>query len=326
MFVDLELSSIFLRDQLKSTYLRDIYHLPAYFTLESNRHQGSCFLWQYDDNYISIQIPLINSSVQQSLYPENLLSPYGYPGIINLSGEPKDWFSVFLQYHKDVLEAGFQYTFLRFHPLYNPISLPSFPGFLFQKRGNTVAIDLNFSTVSIVKSFSENHRRNLHKLKQNNYSCLINSRQYLEPFFEAYTQTMIRRRANSNYFLPLSYFISIMDDLAPYVYFIVVVDGNGKFATGGLFSFFKEIGQYLYGATHIAHLRYSPAKLMINEAIHIGQELGCHWLHLGGGYGSSNVDGLARFKRGFSSINWQYNTLEIFHPKFEEYLEIARLK
>lgn len=321
MFFQPLLDSSAIASQSEANLYTDIYHLAAYHRIETVLHSGTPYIWQYSCDEISLQIPLLHSGTQESNYPRNLLSPYGYPGIIHLSGIPSNWLSLFLCYHREVMEAGFRYTFLRFHPFYNHPILSSFPGFLFQPRGATVAVNLHLPHTTLFNDFSENHRRNLRKTAQNQFTCLTNARQYLPQFYEAYIQTMNRRKAAPKYFLPITYFSSLLDELAPYVYFIVVVDRNEEFASGGLFSFYKEIGQYLYGATNVDYLRNSPAKLMINQAIILGQQLKCHWLHLGGGYGSSNTDGLSRFKRGFSPVKWQYHTLEIFHSQFEEYLQ-----
>lgn len=294
----------------------DIYHLNEYLLLDAHRVDGHPVIWLVQSDAFNLAIPFIKQRYFAQGLGNDLCSPYGYPGCLfsgDFSGQ-LDW--VLDCFVKDSLQHGFPYSFIRLHPLLQSTSVVSRAGLIMKEHGHTIAISLIDANDTICEQYSENHRRNIRRSSGLGYSVLINDWEFYDQFIEHYYHTMARRKAAAKYFFSLDYFHTLKQVLNHYLDFIVVVSPEGEFAGGGLFSRYKSISQYLYGATNEKYLFFSPTKLMIHAAINQFQSQNCKWLHLGGGYGANDFDGLFRFKKGFSPIQIKYRTIEVFHEHY----------
>ena len=292
----------------------DVYHLPGYCSLEAELMQGAALAWYFEKDAVQCLIPLICRKIKADETHRDLVSPYGYPGLLsnqNLSNELA--LSVLTAFHQEACEQGYVSSFIRLNPLSNPWKISLNDSFRQWMHGGTISIDLRREPETILAGFSENHRRNLRKLTKAGFHATINNWTSIPDFIVAYRQTMTRRQAHPYYFFPDSYFNSLHLLLADKLVYIAITDSDKHFVAGGIFTCFGEVMQYHLGATSNMAVHLSPSKLMIDEAIRFGSAAGAGTLHLGGGLGGSISDGLFRFKRGFGDSFQQFSSLRFIH-------------
>ena len=296
----------------------DFYHLPGFAQIEAELMHGEALAWYLDDGTIRHLVPCIKRPVgMKDLY--DLVSPYGYPGIVSREALPVDEAgSLFNLFHKEAASEGYVSSFIRLNPISNSWNFNETTNrhdLLFEQvfHGQTVSVDLKPSLQAIRKNFSENHRRNLKKLKIQGYRLEFNNWAYLDEFIEVYRQTMTRKSAYPYYFFPSEYFDQLKKILGEHLVFVTIKDSEDQLVSGGLFTHFGKIMQYHLGATHAGALEYSPSKLMMDETIVYGKKKGAEMLHVGGGFSANTTDGLFRFKKGFGSHFHSFSTLRFIH-------------
>lgn len=297
----------------------DFYHLPEYADLEAEITGGRAIGWVPSDDSLKCEflIPLISRWIPDSDGLYDLVSPYGYPGIL-CSEMSDDLINHLLsEFNKEAGEAGYVSTFIRLNPFLNNWK-PEIHNELQIALGHTVSLNLecfiesiayNFSTIP----FSTNHKRNLKKLHQNGYRTLMGDLSYINDFIEAYYQTMHRRGAKSYYFFPEIYFRRLFEITGDNMVFISVLSPEGTFESGGIFTIYNGIMQYHLGATVDGAEAASPSKLMMEAAINEGIKRKAKVLHLGGGLGANNADGVYRFKQGFARDCHTFSCLQFIH-------------
>lgn len=340
------------------TGLHDLYHLPEYTALDAVWMKGEPLGWTDSLDNCNFLIPLIRRSInnlnnQGADNPYyDLVSPYGYPGLMSLKTlSAYEAFSAFKLFHAEASEAGYISSFIRLNPFLNTWQLPALTEFLQYRHGITFSIDLKALGDAGIKehtktsgqpdkagqattagqseiagqlmdSFSLNHRRNLRRLHHQGYSVVINAPEYLPLFYQAYTATMIRHHASPRYMFTNDYFNRLNRIAGEHMHFLAVLSPNGEFTCGGLFSVFGRTMQYLFGATVESAIHQSPSKLMIEKAITVGVNHGAEVLHLGGGASADLLDGVYRFKQGFTHQQHAYSCLHFIHrPEIYHLLE-----
>lgn len=303
----------------------DVYHLPGFTRIEAALLKGEATAWYHEGRGNVSLIPLVSRNIKGEGTFSDLVSPYGYPGILSLKQPDVAEASEILSgFNKEAAAHGYVSSFLRLNPLLNSWQLPQTESWRQWFHGGTVSVDLSIDTRSLQDGFAENHRRNLKALKQKGYSVSFNQWQFLPEFLEAYRQTMQRRNAHPYYFFPESYFLSLKQLLGEKLIFAVVNAPSGEFTAGGLFTHFGGVIQYHLGATMNAYLAHSPSKLMMDGSIEEGKRRAAAILHLGGGLGGSTVDGLFRFKKGFARDYHAYTSLRFIHlPSVYERLKAS---
>lgn len=321
----IEINDIRWKQILDSTSY-DVYHLQGFASMEAKLLKGEALAWWYEINSKTILIPLICRNIPYSDYVD-LISPYGYPGILTSSSLSKaEIYEALCLFNKEAAQQSYISSFIRLNPLINTWDIPEKDNWLQLKNGTTVSVDLNTAYSLIRKNYSENHKRNLNRLHRLGYTYHITNWSYLSDFASAYIQTMRRRKAQSYYFFPPSYFNGLQSLLKEKLIFISVLDEKGTLVSGGIFTLFNSVMQYHLGATTNTSLNMSPSKLMIDAAIIEGQKKGARILHLGGGYGGSFEDGLFRFKNGFGKTLHEFSTLRMIHrPKVYEDLVNSKI-
>lgn len=295
----------------------DVYHLPGFSSIEARLLNGIPLAWYYETQTNIFLIPLISRPIiQQPLY-KDLVSPYGYPGI--LSAKQIDNVSlkaVLKKFNEEARGNGYVSSFIRLNPFINRWRLSSDDYTIKQIfLGKVVSVDLSIDLSKIRENFSENHLRNIRKLQTHGYKIAMNDWTYLDDFIDIYYQTMHRRGANSYYFFPKSYFYDLKDLLKENLLFISVISSSGGYAAGGLFFNYSDVIHYHLGATSDKYIHFSPSKLMMDAFIEFAKS-NCGQnkkVNLGGGVGSAISDGLFRFKHGFGTHYHEYSTLQLIH-------------
>lgn len=303
----------------------DVYHLPAYAELDAAQLEGVALGWYYECRGISALIPFVE---REFLSEKDLTSPYGYPGIIvNSSVSDQELIKLLIAFNSEAVDAGYVSSFIRLNPFLNDWNLTNvikesgihnfmeqvFPGITFS---------LNLDVEKAHLGFSLNHKRNLQKLHRSGYSARVNFLNDLPLFIEAYHQTMLRRKARGYYFFSDGYFETLKAIAGDNLILISVLNAEGEFVSGGLFTIFNRLMQYHLGATIDKAVSLSPSKLMIEMAIEVGIKSGAEVIHFGGGIGANNNDGVYRFKQGFAGNRHQFSCLRFIHD-YEKYIRLT---
>lgn len=294
----------------------DMYQLPGYSVLEAKMLQGSPLAWySTDKSGNAVLIPLIERVIHNNdTIEKDLVSPYGYPGIVHDKSISKEQYSNSInEFHAEAAQKGYVSSFIRLHPIYNTCQISNQPGITQHIHGFTISINLDLSIADIRKTYSLNHRRNLTHLLQKGYQVSINEWGKLHDFVRIYTQTMERKKAKCRYFFNEEYLIGLKEILKDNLMLIMVQDDHGQQTAGGLFSIVSGLAQFHLGGTANDFMKHSPSKLMIDAAIEHCKSLGAHTLHFGGGFGSAHSDGLFRFKAGFGRERHTFSTLRFIH-------------
>lgn len=296
----------------------DFYHLQGFAQIEAELLGGEALGWYTEEGGNRHLIPLVNRPIG-SHYLHDLVSPYGYPGIVSKDKISTDEAGVLLnRFHLEAKKEGYISSFIRLNPISNAWDfneLGEIGALPFKQvfHGKTVSVDLKPSIKSIRHNFSENHKRNLKTLKHLGYHLDFNNWDYLDAFIEIYRQTMARKSAYPYYFFPSGYFEKLKKMLAGRLVFVTITDGDGLLVSGGLFTHFGKIMQYHLGATLTEAMEHSPSKLMMDASIVYGKNHGVEMLHVGGGFSANTSDGLFRFKKGFGSQLHPFSTLRFVH-------------
>ncbi len=294
----------------------DVYHLPGYGSIEAWLLEGDALAWYHEDAFNTLLIPLIARKIQEYPAYRDLVSPYGYPGVLSLNPlSSEEAHEFLLRFNSEAKQESYVSSFIRLNPVLNAWELPEQSNYQQWKHGGTVSVPLSLAEESLEEMFSLNHRRNLKKLHELGYHTEINHYESIQLFIDAYRRTMNRRSAHSYYFFPDEYFKIITELLKDKLIYISVLDAKRNWVAGGLFTLFNGTMQYHLGATTDEAYFVSPSKLMIEAAVRIGKERGASILHLGGGVGGSTEDGLFRFKKGFGSSFHPFSTLRFIHDE-----------
>lgn len=308
----------------------DIYHLPGYCALEADVLQGVPLAWSDQIRGVPFIIPLVERIIYSNgSIEKDLVSPYGYPGILyHENTSSTTIIEALKQFHAEAEACGYVSSFIRLHPLYNTFQPTKLPNITHHAHGPTVSINLSLPLANIRKSYSLNHKRHLKKLLQNGFCTEVNNWSHLPDFIALYTQTMQRKQAQQRYFFSSAYFNQLRKILKDALMLVSVSDSKGRVVAAGLFTLLNGLAQFHLGGTAGEALNDSPSKLMMDAAIEACKTRNAHTLHLGGGYGSSNADGLFRFKSGFGSQRHEFSTLRFIHrpDKYAQLLQSNTVK
>lgn len=305
----------------ETTY--DIYHLPGYCRIEAQLIRGEALAWYSNNHQTQTLIPLISRKIQGLENYNDLVSPYGYPGILTqkpiATAAATD---ILREFNTDATKNNYVSSFIRLNPILNQWKFEAKMPWRQWLHGNTVSINLSDNPEATQQHYSRNHSRNLKRLHKSGYYTAVGDWSSINEFIAAYKQTMTRRKAHPYYFFPDTYFSALKNLLKEKMIYIAVHNNENEFVAGGIFTHFGNVMQYHLGATTSTALRYSPSKMMMDEAIHHGKAAGARTLHLGGGLGASISDGLFRFKKGFGTTLHSYSSLRFVHLP-EHYTELS---
>ena len=305
----------------------DIYHLPGYCSMEAKVLNGLPLAWSTQIDGITFIIPLIERIIHSNgVIERDLLSPYGYPGILYPFNTPQAAiFEAIKQFHNEAANADYVSSFIRLHPIYNEFRIPSIDNLSQHAHGSTVAIDLTLPVNTIHFNFSNDHKRNLKRLNKRNFTSKLNDWDRLADFIALYNQTMQRKKAQPRYFFTPDYFNDLKNELADSLFLVTITDANNVMAAGGLFTLCNGLSQFHLSGTDQRYIKESPSRLMMVTAIEALKKKGASTLHLGGGFGSNNTDGLFLFKAGFGQRRYRFDTLRFIHlpDKYDKLLKTS---
>jgi len=297
----------------------DIYHLPEYHLLTMEHEGGQPYLLFFQEEELCVAIPFVRRPIWKLKGLEEFkkfdaTSVYGYPGLItNLAKMPDNDGNFISRLQQPFLEALDNLKIISFFCRQNPLIKTSWLlkdiGEV-KELGNTIAIDLSQSSHDQLKMMSKGHKYDIRKARTAGVSVYEDEKfRRIDDFIAMYKDTMARLKAGNYYFFDNKYFYDLKKLLKSRVK-LLFAEKDGILISASIFFFTGSIIQYHLSATPEQFIKYSGAKVILDEIRNWGTVHGFKWLHLGGGYGSSE-DNIYRFKAGFSELKNRYVNIRI---------------
>ncbi len=312
----------------------DIYHLPEYFDLESRRIKAIPEAILITNDKKKFFLPYLLRSCNDILDRElpslevfDVVSPYGYPGVLlsEAAAKTPEFLDFAINELINMLRARQVCSaFFRLHPIlnhsFNEICQPS----ICQVNGETVSIDLKLSESEIWQQTKSSHRNKINRCKRAGLTArMVPFQEYINEFNEIYEETMTRVGATHSYYFGSEYLMHLKYALRDKLH-LCIVELNEQITCVGLFTECCKIVQYHLGGTRTTFLNLAPSKLMFDYVRFWAKERGNEVFHLGGGVGGSK-DSLYHFKANFSEQRHTFMTLRIIVDK-RKYLHLAELR
>ncbi|GGN70914.1 hypothetical protein GCM10010112_37890 [Actinoplanes lobatus] len=284
----------------------DVYHLPAYVTLDARLTGGTPIAFRYDEMGQVLLLPLVLRDVPGT-GSRDAVSPYGYPGPVSdvPPSETGFWERATLAM-AGVLRANDVISlFARLHPL-----LPSAAAVLagtgtVVHHGETVSVDLTLSPEQLWQETHRTHRNQINKAGRAGVEVVFDDWGLLDAWVETYHATMRRVGATAFYFFDRDHFLRLRDALDGHVH-LAVARRDGEVLGGNLFFAYRRIMQTHLQSTRDGQIWWAD-KLLYHEVRRWGREHGNLVHHIGGGVGGAD-DSLFRYKAAFASGRQDFHT------------------
>ena len=326
----------------------DIYQLPEYVALEANRTNTipQAFLAVENDKIFFVSYLLrscqdIINKYSKFLSPEqrnsrlatevfDVISPYGYPGILlnKAAKQDSDFCNLALEKFRNYLqEQKICSGFFRLHPILNKNWHQIFAPDTFIENGTTVSIDLTPTKEEIWNHTKSSHRNKINRCtkKFGLIAKITNFSQGIDEFCQLYEETMARVIANDIYYsFNKKYFQKMASMIEDHLYLCLVNTPSGEIVSAGLYTECGGIVQAAFGGISNNFVKQSPSILEIDTVRWWAKEQGYQYLHLGGGVGGSE-DSVYKFKAGFSQQRHPFLTLRIICDR-NKYNYLVNLK
>jgi hypothetical protein len=299
----------------------DIYHYPEYFELEAKRTNTTPEAILIGDEEKFFFVPylirtgkdiLTETSNNQDFF--DIISPYGYPGILVSEAAAADqkFLDLAIIELKRVLKSqGVCSAFFRLHPIINQNFPEILPPDLLTFNGETISVDLTLPEAEIWNHTNPKKRNKINKCKRMGMTArVVKSHEYLDEFIAVYKETMERVGALDSYFgFDYGYLLEMQDHFFENM-FLCLVEMEGEIASAGLYTECNGIVQGVFGGTRNKYYKYSPTSLETDYVRFWAKERGNTYLHLGGGVGGSQ-DELYHFKCCFSKLRHNFYTMRL---------------
>ncbi|MBW4619070.1 MAG: GNAT family N-acetyltransferase [Cyanosarcina radialis HA8281-LM2] len=297
----------------------DVYHLSDYVYLESCRTEttGEAFLLVDKERifflpYLLRKCEDIENQTLETQENFDVISPYGYPGILlseaaaNTSGFPDLALHEMKQTFKNKKICS---AFIRLHPILNSDFDRIFSSPTFTDNGQTISINLKLSDAEIWAHTRKGHQSTINKCKRLGFKArMVPFLEYIDELIEIYQETMNRVDAEAKYYFDRQYF-DRLGNLGDKIH-LEIVEFEEEVAAACLFFECQGIAQAHLGGTKTKFLPQSPFNLLLDYARFWAKDRGNEFLHLGGGVGG-NKDKVYGFKSGFSRQKHIFKTLRL---------------
>ncbi len=316
------------------TVRHDIYHLPQYFYLEAQKTKTipkACLISEGDKvffaPYLLRKCDDIISDGSQIPEVFDVVSPYGYPGILineSATNQPEFLDRAITTFKISLQNQSVCSAFFRLHPILNESLTKNYSTNIFTPNGQTVSIDLTLSESELWAHTRKGHQSTINKCKRLGFTTrVVSLEEYYDEFTAIYLETMNRVQANQSYYFDDSYFRGLLE-LGEKLH-LCIVEFESQIICASLFFECCGIIQAHLGGTKNDFLRQSPFNLLLHHVRLWGKERGNKYLHIGGGLGGSTTDSLYTFKSGFSRQRHDFFTLRLITDP-EKYLYLVELK
>jgi hypothetical protein len=289
----------------------DFYHTAEHHRCTVASRQEKPLLLYFAMEDYCIALPIILRDIPGEPLFKDATSVYGYAGPLSShTNMPIEVLSTFKnELSKWLMDNNIITIFSRLHSMY-PDQDKFLPEDTVHAISETVSLDLTISDDEAWSAYRSSLRYDIRKLRKEGFHCKwLEGEKGLARFIEIYEENMRRVKAIDYYFFPSTYYEGIFN-AKEFDCKILAAEREGEVTACSMFIHTKNGVQYHLSATAEAYLKYSPVKLIIEEARLHYKTLGAKWLHLGGGVGGKE-DSLLKFKTAFSSRRhlfkiWKY--------------------
>jgi hypothetical protein len=294
-------------DIVRSSRQHDVYHLCEYHDLSTALSDSDTILIHFESDSGWIALPLIirpihklsdSASIPTGLY--DATSVYGYSGPITSHDPlpPEDIARFHASLKMYLQSRSVVSVFSRLHPLIRQSDVITGIGDVVT-IGRTVSINVRRTLEEQWDSYRRDHKRDINRLKRDGLRVVHDTRlDYLGEFVDIYHETMDRVSANSSYYFDHAYFRTLFSSMPGVARLFIALLDSAPIA-GAIFLTCDGIMQTHLSGHRSTLGRFSPKKLIIDEARVWASQNGLHTFHLGGGVGSQE-DSVYRFKAGFA--------------------------
>ena len=306
--------------KLLNSIAHDIYQLPEYLALEAKRTNSIPQAFLASDNGKIFFVSFLIRSCQNIIDLEpgifDVISPYGYPGIILNQAAQKDskfCISALEKFRYYLNEQNICSGFFRLHPILNENLQHIFAPNTFLNNGITVSVDLARSQEKIWQDTKYNHRQKIKRcLNENSLTAkIIKFWQGIDIFCQLYNETMVRVGAKDSYYsFNYEYFQQMNSVMGDRLYLCLVKSALGEPASAVLYTGCGNIVQAAFAGNSNKFIQQSPGILAIDTIRWWAKDRGYKYFHLGGGVDGCR-DGLYQFKAGFSRLRHYFYTLRL---------------
>ncbi len=311
----------------------DIYHLPKYLYLESQRiHATPEAILIADDEklfflpYLLRRCDELRQGDLTTSEVFDVVSPYGYPGILlnqAAVSDPEFVKSALNQLISALHDKQVCSVFLRLHPILNQGLNEIYSSEICPITGETVSVNLKLSEIEIWSQTRSDHRKDINRLKRDGLIAkIVPFEPYINEFIEIYEETMKRVGAAEFYYFGYDFFSKLLK-LGERLH-LGIVESDGEVACACLITECCGIVQTYLGGTKKQFLKQAPDKLLFDFIRFWAKERNNEVFHLGGGAGSSK-DGVYNFKAGFSKQRHDFLTLRLITDE-RKYRHLVKLR
>ncbi len=285
---------------------QDIYYLPEYYKIYENRGEGRAQCFLYENNGEIALYPFLQRKIQAISWIKNhdkeyydIEGAYGYNGIVFSSDSKEFRDKFFKKFSQFCFDSNIIAEFSRFHPLIdNYLFSQGHVTTIFDR--NTVYLDLSAPYETIWENYSKTNRNVIRKAQKIGIKIQTSTDLfYLKNFVKLYHDFLDFLQADKYYYFNIDYFL----DLKKYI--------NDHFYLFSALYEEKIIAQLLlltynqYAHVHLACRDHSAYKIPVNNLLYdycikFSKDLGCRYIHFGGGRSNSEDDSLYKFKKIFS--------------------------
>jgi hypothetical protein len=296
----------------------DFHHLPRYVALEADRRGAKAAAYVLQSDQGAFLVPLLESPVPLTLQPtgvspKDALAPYGYAGPLVIAAGDENQRNQFVSLALARLAEHLRCRnicalLLRFHPLI-PVPLKPFAdlGHLVF-HGETVNVELEQTAEQMWSDTRRDFRNPINRMGRQGFRFELDpAARHLVEFVKIYHETMLRVRADPNYFFSEEYFHGLKAALGAGFMLAHVRNPAGEIVSSGIFTACSRIVQYHLSGNSLGGAGADGSKFLLHGIRQWAQEQGCDNFHLGGGVGAKN-DSLFLFKSGFSSGRASFHT------------------
>lgn len=221
----------------------DIYHLPDYVDLEARRTKTIPEAILIIDGKKLFFVPYLlrqcNNVFNQDLTTQEALdvvSPYGYPGILlSEAAKTPEFIDFAMKELMRMLRAKQVCSiFFRLHPIINQGFDEIFQPGILEINGETISIDLRLVEAKIWHQTSSEHRTKINKCKRVGFTArMVPFKKYINDFNVIYEETMSRVGAANLYYFVYDYFLHLSDVLGEHLH-LCIVELNEQITCVGL--------------------------------------------------------------------------------------------
>ena len=217
----------------------DIYHLPAYASLESDWIKAEPLAFRYDNAQYTMLLPLLVRPTPGAM-GFDAVTPYGYSSPVFTQDAPIEFMiEALVAFQTAALQQGFITTFMRLHPLLHSelgcISMVTTGSWTQTVRGNTVTMPLDGENEEWLGRVAKGHRLDICKLIDKGCTFILDSDEAWNAFPLIYRSTMERIGAEKGYCYSDEYLAGFRHKLSEYVHCGALLDSAGEVMCAGLY-------------------------------------------------------------------------------------------